>query len=68
METVHRDNCNCNLWLSRELRDITGRAERMQKKIKGYWGPVIHRQDASSGSKTNEEELRDGMDRLSESL
>ena len=29
------------LWFSGERRDITRRVERMQKEVKGYWGPVI---------------------------
>ena len=37
--------------------NITGRTERMQNEVKGYWGPVIHRYDASPGSETKEEEL-----------
>ena len=28
----------------------------MQKEVKGYWGPDIHRSDASSGSEMKEEE------------
>ena len=29
----------------------------MQNEVKGYWGAVIHRYDASPGSETKEEEL-----------
>ena len=32
-----------NLWFSREGRDITRRAEKMQNEGKGYWGLLIHR-------------------------
>ena len=40
----------------------------MQKEVKGYWGPVTHRQDASAGSETKKGEFSNGIDQLSESL
>ena len=58
MGIVDRDNCWKILWFFREKRDITRRAERMQKS-----GDHIY-----IDSKAKKEELSNGVDRLLESL